>query len=62
MEGIIHPASARLAAIMRDRPEAVICRVEGILRAWIPDEPDSLTGYLKCAYTEDELAAKLDGG
>lgn len=60
MEGITRPASTRLAAIMRDRPETVICRVEGVLRAE-RFAPDGRFVGLEYAYTEDELADKLAG-
>lgn len=59
MEGIYHPASARLAAAARAR-EAVISSVEGILRAEKFAADGS--GWVKSAHTEDDLADKLDGG
>lgn len=54
---------SRLAELRREHPEADISHVApGVLGAWVPDEPGSLTGSLTCAYTEDDLARKLDGG
>ena len=34
--------------------------VEGIWRAWIPDEADPAAGQLAYGRTRDELLAKLD--
>lgn len=54
MEGITSWPGPQLA---RTHPEADICLVEGIWRAWIPDGAGG--GSEAHGYTEDELLAKL---
>jgi hypothetical protein len=49
----------RLAAYARDHPEADICQVDRIWRAWIPDPGDPFSGELAHGRTADELLAKL---
>jgi hypothetical protein len=42
-------------------PEAIFCRVDGVLYAWIPAGWDRAVGTTAHGDTEDELLAKLDG-
>lgn len=57
-----HMEAPRLDAIAAAYPAAQVCRVEGVLHAWVPDGPGSCSGAEAHAEDEAGLLAKLARG